>query len=80
METVGAFAAKTHLSDLLERVERGERFTITRHGKPVAQLTPVDQRDSAAVKDAIARLKAFRKGHSLGGISLRELIEEGRRY
>ena len=80
METVGAFAAKTHLSDLLERVERGERFTITRHGKPVAQLTPVDQRDPAAVKDAIAALKAFRKGHSLGGISLRELIEEGRRY
>ena len=80
METVGAFAAKTHLSDLLERVERGERFTITRHGKPVAQLTPVDQRDPEAVKEAIARLKAFRKGHSLGGISLRELIEEGRRY
>ncbi len=80
METVGAFAAKTHLSDLLERVERGERFIITRHGKPVAQLTPVDQRDPEAVKEAIARLKAFRKGHSLGGISLRELIEEGRRY
>lgn len=80
METVGAFAAKTHLSDLLERVERGERFTITRHGKPVAQLTPVDRHDPEAVKDAIARLKAFRKGHTLGGISLRDLIEEGRRY
>ncbi len=36
MDTVGAFEAKTHLSDLLDRVERGERFTITRHGKPVA--------------------------------------------
>ena len=60
METVGAFAAKTHLSDLLERVERGERFTITRHGKPVAQLTPVDQRDPEAVKEAIARALANR--------------------
>jgi len=80
METVGAFAAKTHLSDLLERVERGERFTITRHGKPVAQLIPVNQRDPAAVQDAIARLKAFREGHTLGGISVRELIQEGRRY
>jgi prevent-host-death family protein len=80
METVGAFAAKTHLSDLLERVERGERFTITRHGKPVAQLTPVDQRDPEAAKDAIAQMKAFRKRHTLGGVSLRDLIEEGRRY
>ena len=79
METVGAFAAKTHLSDLLERVERGERFTITRHGKPVAQLTPVDRRDPEAVRDAIARLKAFCEGNVLG-MDWRELRDEGRRY
>jgi prevent-host-death family protein len=79
METVGAFAAKTHLSELPERVERGERFTITRHGKPIAQLTPIDRRDPEAVKDVIARLKDVRKGRTLGAISLRELIEAGRR-
>ncbi len=78
METVGAFAAKTHLSDLLERVERGERFTITRHGKPVAQLTPIDRRDPEAIKDAIAKLKEFRKGNVLG-MDWRELRDEGRR-
>ena len=78
METIGAFAAKTHLSDLLERVERGERFTITRHGKPVAQLTPVDQRDPEAVKATIARLKAFREGNVLG-MDWRELRDAGRR-
>ena len=38
MTTVGAFEAKTKLSELLDRVERGEEITITRHGKPVARL------------------------------------------
>lgn len=39
-ESVGAYDAKTHLSKLLERTERGERLVITRHGRPVAQLIP----------------------------------------
>ena len=47
MITVGAFAAKTHLSALLDRVARGEEVTITKHGKPVAKLVPLD--DAPAV-------------------------------
>ena len=43
MKTIGSFEAKTHLSSLLERVARGEEFTITRHGTPVALLVPVDR-------------------------------------
>ena len=51
METIGAFEAKTHLSALLERVAQGESFTITRHGKPIAQLVPADRtRDQAAIE------------------------------
>ena len=46
---VGAFEAKTHLSELLQRVERGERVTITKHGRPVAQLVPIE--DSEARRD-----------------------------
>jgi prevent-host-death family protein len=42
--TVGAFAAKTHLAELLGRVEAGGSITITRHGRPVARLVPVDER------------------------------------
>lgn len=42
--TVGAFEAKTHLSELLQRVEAGEQVTITKHGRPVARLVPVGQR------------------------------------
>ena len=44
MDTVGAFAAKTHLASLLDRTERGESFVITRHGRPVAHLVPPPMR------------------------------------
>ena len=43
MREVGAFEAKTHLSALLESVQLGEQITITKRGKPVAQLMPVNQ-------------------------------------
>ncbi len=80
MESVGAFEAKTHLSRLLERVAEGEKFTITKHGVPVALLVPVDldkQRDS---REVISELKRFRKGRTLGDLSIREMVEEGRRF
>ena len=80
MVTVGAYEAKTHLSELLDRVAKGERIVITRHGTPVAALEPVDQPNRLQVKEAIERLKELSKGKSLGGLTIRELIEEGRRY
>ena len=82
METVGSFDAKTHLPQLLERVARGEEFTITRHGKPIARLVPATPaRPKPDVRQVIAEMKAFRKGNTLGeGITIRDLIEEGRRY
>lgn len=46
IEEVGAFDAKTHLSALLQRVQAGERFFITRHGKRVAELRPVREASS----------------------------------
>ena len=79
METIGAFEAKTHLAALLERVEHGERFTITRHGKPVAQLVPVGQNDRARRLAAIEELKTFGKGRKLR-MDWRVLRESGRRY
>lgn len=54
---IGAFEAKTHLSHLLERVAQGERFVITRHGKPVAELQPVAP---SRPRFGSARGKAFR--------------------
>jgi prevent-host-death family protein len=80
MKTVGAYEAKTHLSRLLDEVAKGETILITRHGVPVAQLGPAPGIDRKRVAEAIAALKELSKENTLGGISIRELIEEGRRY
>jgi prevent-host-death family protein len=47
IKKVGAFEAKTHLSQLLDAVEAGERIVITRHGKPVAELAPPPKKKRA---------------------------------
>ncbi len=82
MATVGAYEAKTHLPALLERVAKGEHITITKHGVPVAQLVPVqpvaaDREKKMAI---IAELKRLREKHPLNGITIKELIEDGRRF
>lgn len=79
METVGAYEAKTHLPKLLERVQKGERITITKHGVPVAVLQPPEAENKVDTKSVIHELRKFREKHSRGGISIRDMIEEGRR-
>jgi prevent-host-death family protein len=79
METVGTYEAKTHLAQLLERVAKGERITITKHGVPVATLQPADYSKRVPVRDIIDQLKRFRSGHRLDGLSIRDMIDEGRR-
>jgi prevent-host-death family protein len=78
MITVGAFEAKTHLSTLLERVAAGEEVIITKHGKPVARLVGAQHIDRVRVNDAFEKLRALRKGTTLGGLSCKELRDEGR--
>jgi prevent-host-death family protein len=78
MITVGAFEAKTHLSTLLDRVAAGEEVIITKHGKPVARLVSAQQTDRARVQAAFEKLKALRKGTSLGSLSWKELRDAGR--
>ena len=80
MITVGSYEAKTHLAALLNKVAQGERVTITRHGVPVAVMEPVDRPDRARIREAIEQIKKHSEGRSLGGLTIRELIEEGRRY
>jgi len=79
MRRIGAYEAKTHLPRLLDEVARGETITITKRGVPVAELAPPSGRAAISVDSAIAGLRAFRKSHPLGGLSIRELIDEGRR-
>ncbi len=78
MESVGASEAKAHLSRLLRRVAAGEEFTITRRGVPVATLVPVVAEQKPDVHAAIAALRQLRKGHTLGGLRIRDMIEQGR--
>ncbi len=78
MDSVTAYAAKTHLSSLLERVRQGEVITITKHGTAVAILTPASPFRKYDIKKTISEINEFRKKHTLGGISLKGLIEEGR--
>jgi prevent-host-death family protein len=78
MITVGAFEAKTHLSTLLDRVAAGEEVVITKHGRPVARLVGAQNSDRARVNNAFEKLKTLRKGTTLGGLSWKELRDEGR--
>lgn len=78
MKTVGAFEAKTHFSSLLEQVERGETIVVTRKGKPVAQLGPVKSK-CPDLKPAQAMRLLLSSKLRLRGISIRELIDDGRR-
>jgi prevent-host-death family protein len=81
MESVGAYEAKTHLPQLLDRVARGEEIQITRNGRPVARLVPEPVEEASDVRSVIAEIREFRKGRKLGNdITIRDLIEEGRRF
>ena len=80
MENIGAYEAKTHLPRLLERVMRGESLTITRHGRPVARLVPVDDGRDRALR---ASRRILERRRRLVRTSLSELIDtihEGHRF
>ena len=76
---LGAFEAKNKFSELLKRVGRGEEFTITKHDRPVARLVPAFSQAMDRRKKATAELRALRERYSLKGLSVRSLIDEGRR-
>jgi prevent-host-death family protein len=80
MKSVGAYEAKTHLPRLLGKVARGERFTITRNGTPVALLIPAAREEKRDVGEVIEAIKRFRRGRKLRGLSIRDMIREGRRF
>lgn len=80
MAEIGAYDAKTRFAELLRRAEKGERIVITRHGRPVAQLVPIAEAPEMTVEEAIQEILELRKGTTLGpGLTIRDLIEEGRR-
>ena len=78
MKRIGAYEAKTHLPRLLDEVAAGETITITKHGVPVAILMPTGPTRSGA-QAAAGELRTFRAAHPLRGLTIRDLIDEGRR-
>ena len=81
MAQVGSVEARAQLPSLLERVQKGERIMITEHGVPVAMLVPVGAGQRKNRREVIQALKAFGRGRTLPeGMTVRDLIEEGRRY
>lgn len=79
MSAIGAFDAKTHLAELLDRVERGEELVITRRGRAVARLVPPAGAVQSRAAEAVQRLRTLRRGVTLGGLDWRELRDAGRR-
>jgi len=80
MRQVGTFEAKNSLSALLDLVQAGEKIEITRNGKPVARLVPVETRDIESARSAADGLRAIRARSRPGPESLKDLVNEGRRY
>jgi prevent-host-death family protein len=77
--SVGAFEAKNKFSELLARVHHGAEVVITKHDRPVAKLVPVSAPLEAERKKTSMELRALSKRYSLKGLSVRELIDKGRR-
>jgi len=80
-QQVGTFEAKTHFSQLIEKVENGADFIITKRGKPVAKIIPFEQEKTMTYHEAIDALIEMRKLYrgEPGSFNVREAIEEGRR-
>jgi prevent-host-death family protein len=79
---VGASSAKKNLSELLERVARGEEITITKHSRPVARLVPFKRRSREDVVAVFRQIDELRESlrRSSDKTSLKKLINRGRRF
>ena len=79
MEQIGLFEAKNRLSSLVNRAEKGEEIIITRHGRPVAKLVPsAPVFDRKKARKAVEEMRRLRRGVTLGGLKIKDLINEGR--
>ena len=56
---IGAYEAKTKFSELIARAEKGESFTVTKNGRPVARITPTQAFDQEKARKAVARMREF---------------------
>jgi prevent-host-death family protein len=87
MESVGLFEAKTHLSELIARAERGEETIITRHNRPVAKIVPISKVSPELVQQRLEAVKGMQtigrqmiaRGGPITDDEILEWVREGRR-
>jgi len=77
MKTVGSYEMKAKLAEILREVETGETIIVTRNGHAVARISPIHSDVSADPRAAMSRLLASTA--TLGGFSVREMRDAGRR-
>ncbi|HEX3377212.1 MAG TPA: type II toxin-antitoxin system prevent-host-death family antitoxin [Candidatus Acidoferrales bacterium] len=81
MDSVSALEAKTHLSELLDRVALGEKITITRHGVTAAMLIPVEEKQIKIThREIVEGMRVLRKKVKRSKMTTRDLVEEGRKH
>lgn len=81
MKEVGIFEAKTHLSSLINDVEKGERFTITKRNLPVAMLVPIKESIRSNGLETVEQINELRN-ELRGRVSVDEILQfrdEGRK-
>jgi prevent-host-death family protein len=77
MRKVGLFEAKQKLSELVERAASGERIGITRRGKLAAVIVSVkEEYDVCGILEGLEGIR--RRARQVKGVSVKDLIEEGR--
>ena len=80
-QRIGAFEAKTHFSRILEEVEKGKDYVVTKRGKPVAKIIPFQEEPEMSRMDVLELFQELRKKYrgKPGDFNIKEAIEEGRR-
>ena len=79
-KSIGAFEAKTHLSGLIDDIQKGKEYVITKRGKPVARLVPYrNHEQNLKVKEILFHFDAIRKTVK-GKVNIKKMINEGRKY
>ena len=78
-DQIGAYDAKSRLAELLRRVQRGQRFTITVRGKPVADLVPSELARPQDFSQAIEDMLNFDRVKNIDPTDVAAWVREGRR-
>ncbi len=79
--TIAIEKADQQLASLIESLSRGEQVTITRNGVPVAELVRAGEASRPDPAWVVDRIRELRRGQTLGpDLTIRQLIEEGRRF